>query len=189
MKNSKFVASNFSETSQIQEFKHYSGDLPIGPLEEDNSDDNHLESMMSNENLQSPTNNNVVPSINIQPLCVICKCTEPVNLNPVLIPIKEESPMEAMSSQGDVVHTKYCSEHVQNARIERNDALQLAKFYRDRVEDLVKEKRDLRHSLESQVDRIREFWRNQIIEGGSRAGRMVRASLLRNNITPAIKEN
>jgi len=192
MKKSKFLDTNFSETSQMQEFKHYSADLPIGPLEEDNSDnDNHLESVTSSENLPSPTNN-VVPSDdniqppddNIQPLHAICKCTEPVNLDPILIPIKEKPPTEAMPHQSDIVHTKYCSEHVQNARIERNDALRLAKFYRDRVEDLVKEKRDLRHSLESQVDRVRKFWRNQIIEGESRAGRMVRTSLFRNIVTP-----
>ena len=65
--------------------------------------------------------------------------------------------MEAMPPQGDLVHTLYCSEHVQNARVECNDALRLPKFYRDRVEDLLKEKRDLRHSLESQVDRVIKF--------------------------------
>ena len=137
--------------------------------------------MTSNENLQSPTNNNEV--VNIQPLC---RCTEPVNLNPVLIPIKELPPMEAASQGSDIVHTKYCSEHVQHARVERDDALRLVKFYRDRVEDLVKQKRDLRYSLESQVDRVRTFWRNHIIEGESRAGKMVRASLFRNHTTSTI---
>ena len=31
----------------------------------------------------------------------------------------------------------------------------------------------------SRVENIRNFWRNQIIEGESRAGRMLRASLIR----------
>ena len=102
----------------MQEFKHYSADLPIGSLEEDNSDnDNRLESVTSNENLPSPTNHVVLSDDNIQPLHAICKCTEPVNLDPILIPIKEKPPMEAMPRQSDIVHTKYCSEHVQNARI------------------------------------------------------------------------
>ena len=61
-------------------------------------------------------------------------CTEPVNLNPVLIPLP---PMEAASQEGDIVHTKSCSKHVQNARVEHDDSLRLAKFYRARVEDLV----------------------------------------------------
>lgn len=171
MKDSKFSASNFSQASQ--EFKHYSSDLPIGPLEEESTDnDNCMQCVISKENC---TDNNEL--VNIQPLC---RCIEPVNLNPILIPVKELPLMEAASQRSDIVHTKGCSEHVQNARAERDDALRLAKFYRTRVEDLVKEKRDLRYSLESQVDRVRTFRRNQITEGESRAGRMVQASLLQN---------
>ena len=115
----------------------------------------------------------------------VCTYTKSVNLDPILIPMEEESPIEAVSSEGDdMVHTVCCSEHIQRARIERNNALHLARLYRDRVDNLIKEKRDMQHSLKAQVDKTREFWRNQIIEGSSRAGRMIRAALLRKNKSP-----
>lgn len=156
---------------ETREFKKYSSDLPIGPLEMDDNDSTTCDEAPQKMTPQKPKRCTGLD---------ICTCTKPINLAPVLIPINETPPIQAVSSEGDdVVHTTQCSVHVQLARNERNDALRLAQLYRNRIEQLVTEKRDLRHSLEEQVEKTREFWRNHIMEGGTRAGRMVRAALFR----------
>jgi len=81
-------------------------------------------------------------------------------------------------------------EAIIKARAERNDALSLAKLYRDVVETLKLENKHLQEEIEariidikkqttSDVSNMKKFWQNQIIEGGSRVGKIVRAALLR----------
>lgn len=70
---------------------------------------------------------------------------------------------------------------MEKARAERNDALNLAKYYRNRIEKLRTEKEELQHEMKRQVQHSRQFWRNQIMEGESRSGRILRAALLRND--------
>ena len=41
------------------------------------------------------------------------------------------------------------------------------------------EKSDLQHRLETQVELVRNFWRNQIVEGDSRPGNLLRVALIR----------
>ena len=53
-----------------------------------------------------------------------------------------------------------------------------AKCYRDLAETLKKEKRELENKLHTQTEIVRDFWRNKIFEGGSRGGKLLRASLL-----------
>ena len=76
------------------------------------------------------------------------------------------------------------------ARTERNDALLLAKHYRNMAKNNKKEFLYLEQRMKSQlssierqsascVENIKNFWRNQIIEGSSKAGRILRASLIR----------
>ena len=94
-----------------------------------------------------------------QDIFTVCTCTKKsINLDPILIPMEEESPIKAVSSEGDdIVHTIRCSEHVQRARVERNNALHLARLYHDRVNNLIKQKREIQHSLKVQVDKTRDF--------------------------------
>ena len=100
----------------------------------------------------------------------------PPLLNAVLIPVEEPTPTYHSES---LVHNTQCIEHVRTARSERDQALRLAMHYRDMAEGSHREKQDLQHRLEARVELVRDFWRNQIVEGGSRSGKMLRAALLR----------
>lgn len=173
----------------MHEFKKYSTDLPLGPLEVDN------ESTYTCDDITHvPTCNETPPPVTSTELRVSsglqydsCNCTEPINLPPVLIPIKDTAPVHVTSSKDndvvqDVIHTRRCNRQIQLARSERNDALRLAQLYRNKVEELVKDKKNLKHSYEEQLNKTRDFWRNHIMEGGTRAGRMVRAALLRKDL-------
>ena len=123
------------------------------------------------------------------------KCDNEGNIpqifDPVLVPIEESFPscVPSPSKQSDVVYIAQCKQDVIKAKAERNDALKLAKYYRDVAENNKKEMLCLQQDLQSKilsieqhsascVENIRNFWRNQIIEGSSRAGRILRASLL-----------
>ena len=97
-------------------------------------------------------------------------------LDAVLIPVEE--PTSTCCSES-LIHSTQCIEHVRTARSERDRALRLAKHYCNMAEETHREKRDLQHRLETQVELVRNFWRNQIVEGDSRSGRMLRAALIR----------
>ena len=102
--------------------------------------------------------------------------TGPLLLDAVLIPIKEPTPTSPSDS---LVHATQCIDHVRIARSERNQALRLARHYRNVAERTHREKRDLQHKLQTQIEVVRDFWRNQVVEGGCRSGKILRAALLR----------
>lgn len=106
--------------------------------------------------------------------CTISQQTEPLLLDEVLVPLCEPFPE---CSAG--VHNAEYREQISAARQERNQALKTARHYRDIAETIQKEKRELQYKLEEEVELVRNFWRNKIIEGASRSGRILRAALLR----------
>ena len=61
-----------------------------------------------------------------------------------------------------------------------NEALSQARFYRNWCANLQQRIRE----LENEKEGIRFFWRNQIVEGQSRAGRMLKLAANRNNHLP-----
>ena len=69
--------------------------------------------------------------------------------------------------------------NLRKARYESNQALSLAQHYRNVAEERQSEKRNLKSELEQQVEVVRDFWRNKVIEGSSRSGRILRAALSR----------
>ena len=116
----------------------------------------------------------------------------PPIFDPVFVPVEESlpSPPSGPSEQCNVVHIIQCKNEVLKARTERDDALILAKHYRNMAENSKKEFLHLEQRMKSQlssierqsvcrVENIKNFWRNQLIEGDSRAGRILRASLIR----------
>lgn len=112
--------------------------------------------------------------------------TAPLLHDAIVIPIVESMPY--CSTSGCFEHAVKCKEQVNLARKERNNALHLAKYYRNLADEMCKEQRALRieqlqtqHQLESKVECIRDFWRNKVVEADSRSGKMLRAALLRNN--------
>ena len=60
---------------------------------------------------------------------------------------------------------------------ERDRALSLARIYRDMTETSQSEKRIMKSKLEKKIETVRDFWRNKLVEGTSRSGRMLRAAL------------
>jgi len=50
------------------------------------------------------------------------------------------------------------------------------------AETVSAEKREIKYEMEKTVEVVRDFWRNKVVEGGSRAGLMLRASLLRKHL-------
>ena len=99
----------------------------------------------------------------------------PLLLDSVVTPIYEEQE-QCECSSNDVLVLK-CKEQLHKAREDRNQALFLARHYRALAEKTRSDARMLKMNLESRVETVRDFWRNQIVEGTSRSGRMLRAAL------------
>lgn len=62
---------------------------------------------------------------------------------------------------------------LQDMRSREKDALFTARFYRDRCTELLQHCRE----LENEKEKVRFFWRNKVLEGQSRAGRMVNLAI------------
>ena len=69
---------------------------------------------------------------------------------------------------------------IEKARNERNRAMIDAKCYRDLAEKIMKEKRELENTMKRRTEVVRDFWRNKILEGDSRSGKILMASLAKN---------
>lgn len=98
-------------------------------------------------------------------------------LDRVVTPIAEEE-QECECSSSNVLVLK-CKEHICKARQERNEAFFLARHYRDLAEKNRSDTRILKKNLEAQIETVRDFWHNLIVEGSSRSGRMLRAALIK----------
>lgn len=110
--------------------------------------------------------------------------TSPLLLSPAIVPIAEPS----CSCTNTVVSAR-CKELLEDARRERNNAIMLARGYRDMAEQCQTEKRKLKYKLEEKVEVVRNFWRNSVLEGSSRSGLILRAALIRNNQNPVLENS
>ena len=88
--------------------------------------------------------------------------TSPLLLDPVVTPMVEPS-----CSCTNIIVAAQCKQLLQSAHQERDNALLLARQYRDIAEECQTEKRRLKHKLEERVELVHNFWRNKV-EGGSR---------------------
>ena len=66
---------------------------------------------------------------------------------------------------------------IQNIQDRTTDALSLAQYYRNIAEQMRKEKLEMKDVMNKKVESVRNFWRNCIMEGKTRAGRIVYNSL------------
>lgn len=94
----------------------------------------------------------------------------------VLIPIEDKKPLSCAAS---VISRMEQQSIIRSATKDRDQALMEAKHYRNLAETLKKEKRDIEHKYAKKVEVVRDFWRNKIVEGDSRGGKILRASLLK----------
>ena len=86
-------------------------------------------------------------------------------LSPAIVPIAEPS----CSCTNTVVAAR-CKELLEDVRRERNNAIMLARGYRDMTEQCQTEKQKLKYKLEEKVAVVRNFWQNSVLEGSSRSG-------------------
>ena len=68
---------------------------------------------------------------------------------------------------------------VQSAREERDQAIGLARHYRNLAKSRQLEKRILKNDLEGKIETVRDFWRNKIVEGGCRSGQILWNALMK----------
>ena len=87
-------------------------------------------------------------------------------------------PLEEANITVNNIDMAMCDRKLQLARKERDEAILIAKCYRDLAERTHSEKHALQHHLESKVEVVRDFWRNKVVEGGSR-GCLVRRHPIR----------
>lgn len=100
--------------------------------------------------------------------------TSPLLLDAIVAPLSEPS-----CSCSPIEYTAGCKQELVSARRQRDDALALARQYRNLAEKGRSKSRQQKHELEEKVELVRNFWRNKIIEGGCRSGRMLRAALIK----------
>lgn len=99
--------------------------------------------------------------------------TSPLLLDAVITPVSEP-----MCSCSDVKAT-LCNQKLEAARREKDNALLLARQYRDLAEKCRTEKRMQKQELEEKIELVRNFWRNKVVEGGTRSGQILRAALIK----------
>ena len=102
--------------------------------------------------------------------------TSPLLLDAVVTPMSE--PPCALPSES-AIHAIHCREQVHSAREQRDKALGIARHYRDLAESRQLDKRILKNDLEGKIETVRDFWRNKIVEGGSRSGQILRNALMK----------
>lgn len=62
---------------------------------------------------------------------------------------------------------------------ERNEALRTAQYYRSVAEECKRKNRELQTNISRTVETVRDFWRNKIMEGQTRSGRIVLKAISR----------
>ena len=100
--------------------------------------------------------------------------TSPLLLDEVVTPV-----LEPTCNCTDSINGTRCKLLLESARRERDSAVLLARHYRDLAEESHTERRIQKHKLEEKVELVRNFWRNKVVEGGSRSGKILRAALIR----------
>ena len=103
------------------------------------------------------------------------KGTSPLLLDAVVTPIAEGS--SSQCNINSILALQY-EEELKKARKNRVEALFLARHYCNLAEKSQTDKRLLKISLEKQVETVRDFWHNKVVEGDSRSGRMLRNALI-----------
>ena len=75
--------------------------------------------------------------------------------------------------------TVCCKQQLELARRDRDNALMLARQYRNLAEASHTKIRQQKNELEEKVELVRDFWRNKIVEGSCRSGQILRAALIK----------
>ena len=86
--------------------------------------------------------------------------------------------IEGVNDSVKSVASKIVAQHyISQLTKERDNALKVARSYRDQVDGLRSSNRKLFCEMNDKIDVIRTFWRNNIAEGSTRAGRCVQMAI------------
>lgn len=101
-------------------------------------------------------------------------------LLPSFIPSSEGIRVFIEGTQDKITHTvsKLSAEkYIEHLHRERDHALEQARLFRNQVDEVRSKSRQMCTKLNDRVDVVRNFWRNKIAEGSTRAGRCVRQAI------------
>lgn len=159
------------ETCMMQSSQHLDEDMTIQSLE----DQSHSET----------SNQQEADSCQAQVYDEVAKDSMHSDIDALLLPsvVVPEEPQytyqEDIPSQLGLTGVKRVAINhiIQVEKHKAKKAFETAHYYRNLAEDLKKEKRALACMMNDKVELVRNFWRNNIREGSTRAGKMVQIAL------------
>ena len=117
---------------------------------------------LATKTIESPSHALVLPSVKV-----------PEENHQSVKEILTELPITDLSTVDSVTVVR----RFQQSQNDTFKALKLAQYYRDIAERMNDEKLESEQRMKKEVKTIRNFWRNNIMEGSTRAGRMVKKAL------------
>lgn len=95
----------------------------------------------------------------------------------LLPPVTEEKVLEEVNGLQRIDYA--CAIKLEKEKTKK--ALEQAQYYRNLAEKFRSEKRSAVNIMNDKIEVVRDFWRNKILEGSTRAGRIVREALKNSN--------
>ena len=102
--------------------------------------------------------------------------SSPSLLLPAFIPPLEKVEVNVKETN-NVIEKMSAKQYIETLREERHAAIRSARLYRSQVDELRRKNRKLYCEMHDKIDTIRNFWRNNIAEGSSRAGMCVKLAM------------
>lgn len=82
-----------------------------------------------------------------------------------------------VEGSNDVIENLSAKQYIESLREERNIAIRSARLLRSLVDELRRKNRKLHCDMHDKIDTVRDFWRNNLVEGSSRSGLCVKLAL------------
>ena len=134
-------------------------DNKTNPLPNKEESDNAYFQLMQHCNQQSQLEDDSSPSL----------------LLPAYVPPLQEITIQV--KEKDVVENLTAKQYIANLIKERDEAILSAQMCRNKVDELRSANRRIYCNMHDRIDTIRNFWRNNIAEGNSRAGMCVKLAI------------
>ena len=102
-------------------------------------------------------------------------------LLPSFIPSSDGVRVYIEGTQDKITHTAskfLAGKYIDHLHKERDRALEQARLFRNQVDEERSKSRQMCAKLNDRVDVVRNFWRNKIAEGSTRAGRCVQQAII-----------
>ena len=107
---------------------------------------------------------------------IVTNTTSPLLLDAIITHLSEPT-----CNCSPIACTAYCRplQELLCARCEKDNALTLARQYRDLAEESRTKIRQQKYHLEEKVELVRNIWRNKVVEGSCRSGQILRAARIK----------